>query len=61
MLAGQAYCTSCTSGLNTQKVQSQMYLEITWTSALSTASIIDIFILHDRAITVKEGSMYIDE
>ncbi len=61
MLAGQAYCTSCTSGLNTQRVQSQMYLEITWTSALSTASVIDIFVLHDRALTITNKSLYIDE
>lgn len=65
MLAGQAYCTSCTSGLNTQKVQSQCYLEFTLTSALSTASVINIFILHDRAVTVTSSngsaSLYIDE
>lgn len=61
MLAGQSYCTSCTSGLDSQKVSSNMYLEFTLTSALSTASVIDIYILHDRAITVTPTSMYIDE
>ena len=65
MLAAQCYCTSVSSGLNSQRVQSQMYLEITWTSALATASVMDIFILHDRAITIvgsgSTGSLYIDE
>lgn len=61
MLAGQCYCTSVTSGLDTQRVQSQCYLEFTLTSNLSTASVIDIFIIHDRAITIKDRSMYIDE
>ncbi len=63
MLAGGAYCTSCASGLNSQSVNSQMYLEFTLTSNLSTASVIDIFILHDRSITVRPstGSLFIDE
>jgi hypothetical protein len=61
MLAGQAYCTSCVSGLDSQRVNSNMYLEFTLTSALSTASVIDIYILHDRAVTVTPGNMYIDE
>ena len=61
MLAGQCYPTSCISGLNSQAIQSQMYLEFTLTSNLSTASVIDIFIIHDRAITVSNSSLYIDE
>lgn len=61
LLAGQAYCTSCISGLDSQNITSQLYLEFTLTSALSTASILDIFIIHDRAITITDKSMYIDE
>jgi hypothetical protein len=63
MLAGGAYCTSCSSGLNSQTVNSQMYLEFTLTSNLTTPSLIDIFILHDRSITTRPstGSLYIDE
>ena len=66
MLAGQCYCTSCTSGLNATGVQSNMYLEFQLTSALSSPSVIDIFVYHDKAISWGPtaggiGSLYIDE
>ena len=60
-LAGQSYCTSVSSGLNSQAVNSQCYLEFTLTSNLTSPSVIDIYLLHDRAITIKDKSMYIDE
>lgn len=61
MLCGQSYCTSCTSGINTQSVQSSMYLEFTLTTNLTSPSQFTSFIFHDKAATITNNSLYLDE
>jgi hypothetical protein len=65
-LAQACYCTSCLSGLNTASVSSGMWLEFQLTSALSSASIITVFVVHNRSISVSvspngTGNLFIDE
>lgn len=60
-LVGMCYSPEMASGLDTTSLQSQMYLQFGLTSALTSASQIDMLIFHDVTATITNGGLYRDD
>ena len=49
---GKSYDTETESGIDTGGISSAITIEITWTNSLSSINTLELYIIHDRWISI---------
>ncbi len=52
ILVGRNYDTQTQSGMDTGGISSAINVDITWTNALASTNTLEMYILHDRWISI---------